>query len=138
MQESAFLDRFHGLLEGWKLPRVTEGSIGDGYAINSDYFSEVLHELRKDTIPSSIVSEFLNVPSDADKRDTTAIKRLATGYIKLLFPHIRDAKDLDVQDFRTYCYNPAYAMRSRMRKQLSLMDEEFKEKMPDIKIIGLR
>lgn len=138
MQESAFLDRFHGLLEGWKLPRVTEGSIGDGYAINSDYFSEVLHELRKDTIPSSIVSEFLNVPSDADKRDTTAIKRLATGYIKLLFPHIRDAKDLDVHDFRTYCYNPAYAMRSRMRKQLSLMDEEFKEKMPDIKIIGLR
>lgn len=137
MQESAFIDRFHGLLEGWKLPRITEGSIGKGYAINSDYFSEVLHELRLDTIPNSIVSELLDIPDEADKRDTTAIKRLAAGYMKLLFPHIKDASELDPYDFKTYCFNPAFELRARIRQQLSLMDEEFKEKMPEIRVVGI-
>jgi len=38
MQESAFIDRFHGFIEGWKLPRIKIGSIGKGYALNSEFF----------------------------------------------------------------------------------------------------
>lgn len=135
MQESAFLDRFHGFIEGWKLPRIKEGSVVKGYAINSEFFSEVLHELRHDMIPNSIVSSILSIPEDSDKRDVTAIKRIATGYFKLLFPNVRSVDELDIALFKTYCLNPAIEMRRIIRKQLSLIDEEYSDEMPEIKLL---
>lgn len=132
MQESAFIDRFHGFLEGWDLPRITVGSITPGYALNSEFFSEVLHELRGDTIPASIVDKLVAVPSSADKRDTTAVKRLATGFLKLMFPNVRAIDDIDPRDFETYCFNPAFRMREQIRQQLHLMDEEYAEEMPPL------
>lgn len=132
MQESAFIDRFHGFLEGWDLPRITVGSITAGYALNSEFFSEVLHELRGDTIPASIVDKLVAVPPSADKRDTTAVKRLATGFLKLMFPNVRSIDDLDPADFETYCFNPAFRMREQIRLQLHLMDEEYAEEMPPL------
>jgi ATP-dependent Lon protease len=135
MQESAFLDRFHGLIEGWKLPRIKEGSVVKGYAINSEFFSEVLHELRYDMIPNSIVTSIISVPKDSDKRDVTAIKRIATGYFKLIFPDIRSVDEVDIELFRTYCLNPAIEMRRIIRKQLSLIDEEYSDEMPEIRLL---
>ena len=134
MREAALIDRFHGFIEGWELPRITVGSITSGYALNSEFFSEVLHELRKDTIPAGIVDKLIIVPPKADKRDTTAVKRLATGFLKLLFPQVRTIKDINPKDFETYCFNPAFQMREVIRRQLHLMDEEFSEEMPDLEI----
>lgn len=132
MQESAFIDRFHGLIEGWELPRITVGSITNGYALNSEFFSEVLHELRKDAIPASITDRLVDVPAKADKRDSTAVKRLATGFLKLMFPQARSVDEINVDDFETYCFDPAFRMREVIRQQLHLMDEEFSEEMPDL------
>ena len=134
MQESAFLDRFHILLEGWMLPRISENSIVKGYSLNSDFFAEIMHELRKDTIPASIVSKSIDVPPSSDKRDTTAVKRIATAYVKLLFPHARKLDDISPEDFEMYCLNPAKQMRGIIRKQLHLIDPEFKPVMPDLQI----
>ena len=134
MQESAFLDRFHVLLEGWFLPRISENSIVRGYALNSDFFAEIMHELRKDTIPSSLVSKLIEVPPSADKRDTTAVKRIATAYVKLLFPHAKKIEDISPEEFESYCLNPAIQMRGIIRRQLHLIDSEFKPNMPDIQM----
>jgi len=134
MQEGAFLDRFHGFIEGWKLPRIMVGSIGKGYALNSEFFSEVLHGLRNDTIPSSIVEKALEIPLKSDKRDVTAIIRIASGFMKLLYPNVRSIDDLNIDEFETYCFAPAFEMRSIIREQLHRMDEEFSEHMPNIKV----
>lgn len=134
LQESALIDRFHGFIEGWKLPRIKIGSIGKGYALNSEYFSEILHNLREDTTTSAIVDAALEVPKIADKRDATAIIRISTGFLKLLFPHVRSIRDLNLEEFDTYCFSPAYEMREIIREQLHRIDPEFPQKMPDIKV----
>lgn len=40
-------------------------------------------------------------------RDFTAIKRIATAYMKLLFPHWVEEKDVNLEEFDTYCLQPA-------------------------------
>lgn len=131
-QSSALLDRFHGFIEGWKLPRIKENLIIKGYALNVEYFSEILHTLR--TVPdfSSVTTQLLNIPKDADTRDKNAIIKLCDGYLKLLFPHVKDVDDINKRDFEEYCLKPAKEMRSIIKKQRSLIDSEVDENIPDI------
>ena len=136
-KESAFLDRFHGFIEGWKMPRINQSMILQGNTLNVEYFSEILHLLREDTTFSPIVDELLEIPSNADTRDVKAIKRLTTAYMKLLFPHIKSVNDIDIKEFKFFCFDEAYTKRGIIRKQISLIDKEFKEELPDIKIKNL-
>jgi ATP-dependent Lon protease len=133
-KESALLDRFHGFIEGWKLPRISEDMKVKGWTLNVEYFSEILHELREKAIYSAIVNELVEVPTKADTRDTNAVKRLATAYLKLLFPNVNNASEINIDDFNTYCLNPALDKRQIIRKQIHLIDEEFTDEMPDIKV----
>ena len=60
-----------------------------GWALNSEYFCSILHELREDVSYRAIVDKIVKVPEKADTRDTAAIKRIATAYLKLFFPNVR-------------------------------------------------
>lgn len=132
-RESALLDRFHGFIEGWKLPRISEDLKVNGWTLNVEYFSEILHELRDKSIYSTIVDDLIDVPIKADTRDTNAVKRLATAYLKLLFPNVNSSYDIDKEDFINYCLNPALEKRQIIRSQIHLIDPEFSIDMPDIK-----
>jgi ATP-dependent Lon protease len=48
MKDSAFIDRIHGLLPGWELPKILKSDthLARGYALAADYLSEVLHRMR--------------------------------------------------------------------------------------------
>lgn len=133
-QDSALLDRFHGFIEGWKLPRMREDLKIEGYALNVEYFSEILNTLR--TVPdfNNIVNNLVDIPKNADTRDTKAIMKISAGYLKLLFPHIRHENEIKKEDFETFCLKPAMNMRKIIRKQISLIDSEFSENLPEIKI----
>lgn len=120
--ESATLDRFHGFIPGWEIPRMTTGMIAKGWAINTEYFAEVMHTLRDDLTYSAVVDAMIDFPSNADKRHMTAIKRLCTAFLKLLFPHVQTPNDIDRQEFIDYCLNPAIEMRSAIYKQLCIID----------------
>lgn len=133
-QESALFDRFHGFLEGWRLPRINEDMKVRGYTLNVEYFSEVLHSLRECSEYFAIVEDLIEIPPKADTRDTTAVKRIATGYLKLLFPHVRKVEDIDKRDFEIFCLKPAIEKRGIIRRQLHIIDPEYKEEMPDIRI----
>ncbi len=133
-QDSALLDRFHGFIEGWKLPRMREDLKLKGYALNVEYFSEILHKLR--TLPdfTKVVDSLLDIPKDADTRDTRAILKISTGYLKLLFPHVHEKEDIDKREFEVFCLKPAIEMRRIVKKQISLIDDEFNGVLPNIKI----
>jgi len=133
-QESALLDRFHGFIEGWKLPRMREDLKLRGYALNVEYFSEILHELR--TIPDStkVVGSLLDIPKNADTRDTKAILKICTAYLKLFFPHIHEKEDINKEDFETFCLKPAIEMRKIIKRQINLIDDEFNDTVPEIKV----
>ena len=130
--DSALLDRFHGFIEGWKLPRIKENLKVRGYTLNVEYFAEILHSLRSLADFASTVNDLIEVPKDADTRDTVAIKRLCTGYMKLLFPNVVNAGDIDKDDFKNFCLNPALEKRGIVRKQIHRMDIEFAEDIPNI------
>lgn len=120
--ESATLDRFHGFIPGWEIPRMTTGMIAKGWAINTEYFAEVMHALRDDLSYAAIVDELIDAPSSADKRHMTAIKRLCTALLKLLFPHVQAPDEITREEFIHYCLEPAIAMRGVIYKQLCIID----------------
>lgn len=136
--DTALLVRFHGFIEGWKLPTMQEDLIFDGVTLNIEYFSEILSMMRRKPEFGEIVKKFLIVPNDADTRDKKAIIRLATAYLKLLFPHIRSEYDISPEQFYTYCFLPAYEKRKLIKTQLAYMDPQYEKSilMPDIKIKG--
>ncbi len=133
--ESALLDRFHGFIRGWHIPRMRENLAAHGWALNVEYFSEILHALREDFQYRAVVDELVEVPGNADKRDTEAVKRISTGFLKILFPHVRSPKDIDKSDFVKWCLKPAITMRAIVKKQMAIIDEEFRGKpMPELKV----
>ena len=132
--DPALLDRFHGFIEGWYLPRMREELKINGYGLNVEYFSEILNEMRYVPEFEVVVQQLLDIPPKADTRDTKAIIRIATAYLKLLFPHAKSVEDIDKEDFKEYCLEPAMHMRGIIKHQISLIDAEFKDELPDIKI----
>lgn len=122
LQESAFIDRVHGLIEGWFMPRVTRNTPSKSLGFKGDFFSEVLHELRVDLRYADYVSQSMKLPQCEDMRDSKAIARLAEGFLKLLFPDLK----LATEEFVNYCVNPAVRMRQQIRDELSKIDQEFK------------
>jgi ATP-dependent Lon protease len=134
-RESALIDRFHGFIKGWDIPRMKESLKANGWALNVEYFSEILHILRGELIYRALIDEALSVPKNADTRDTEAIKRLCTGLAKLLFPNIKRIEDLNFEEFEKYCLRPALKMRGIIKTQLAIIDYEFRGKeIPDITI----
>ncbi len=138
-KESALLDRFHGMIEGWLLPRVNVDMALHDWTLNVEFFSEVLHQMRTESIYSHIVDDLVEVPQGADMRHTKAVKRIATAYLKLLFPHITSAEQMDLNDFNMLCLQPAIRRRNIVRQQCSNIDAEtsFSKPMPDYKVKGL-
>jgi ATP-dependent Lon protease len=136
-RESATLDRFHGFIPGWEIPSIRQDLIANGWALNTEYFAEVMHELRSELIYSAIVDESIIVPHNAGKRDYTAIQRLCTAFVKLIFPHATSKDDIEPNEFIKYCLEPAKQMRGVIKKQLCVVDpSEFdvpgKRDIPDI------
>ena len=122
-RQSQFLDRIHGFIKGWELPRMDDDLKAKGWALNSEYFSSIMHELREDPTYRAIVDELVVMPEKADTRDSEAIRRLSTAYLKLLFPHVRQPRDISKREFEMYCLRPAMNMRSIIRTQMGIVDE---------------
>lgn len=126
--ESALIDRFHGFIKGWDIPRMHDDLKISGWALNSEYFCSIMHMLREDVSYRAVVDELIEVPEHADTRDTEAVKRITTAYLKLFFPNVRYASDISKHDFNEYCLRPARNMRGVIRYQLGILDVEFKGK----------
>ena len=118
--ESALLDRFHGFIEGWLLPRM-----------NND-----MHKLRVAPEYAELVNNAISVPAKADTRHLNAVKRIATAYCKLLFPHLTSADQIDKAEFDRFCLQPAIHRRDQVRQQCANIDNEssFSKPMPDIRV----
>ncbi len=138
-RESALMDRFHGFIQGWKIPRLSVGSIYEGWAINIEYLSEIMHALRTCSEYGKIFDEIVSYDATADLRDVKAVKKLATAYTKLLFPHIKTLSGLSEADkrefiaaYEKYCLAPAIEKRGIIRLQCHLLDKEYPLEMPSL------
>ena len=138
-KDSALLDRFHGMIEGWLLPRVNVDMALQDWTLNVEFFSEMLHQMRTESVYSHIVDDLVVVPQGADMRHTKAVKRVATAYLKLLFPHITNTDQVDLNDFNMLCLQPAIHRRDIVRQQCSNIDAEqsFAKPIPEYRVKGL-
>jgi ATP-dependent Lon protease len=82
--DSALLDRMHGYLPGWEIPKITPAALAQGVGFVTDYFGEVLVKLRDDDFQGRVRD--LGFTAGMTRRDQVAIERLASGLIKLLYP----------------------------------------------------
>ncbi|WP_432740337.1 BREX system Lon protease-like protein BrxL [Methylobacter sp. G7] len=116
--DSALMDRFHGIIPGWKIPRFTTDCAAQGMGIKADVFGEYLHQLR--TV-SHLEFPFGDCPMlKGDSRDVKAVLRLASALSKLLLINP------DHDDYEEYVFNPAKDLRARVRSQLlELNPQEF-------------
>lgn len=115
-KNTAFLERIHGLLPGWRLARLqhSEEQLSNSYGLMSDYFCEILHQLRKFNYISDLKSSIDYDNINMDIRDEKAILRIIDGFIKILDPHnpsepldkniLNIVKDYAVK-YRQYIYN---------------------------------
>ena len=87
-----------------------------------------MHELRDDMTYRAIVDELIEVPEAADTRDTEAVKRIATAYLKLLYPNVQTPRDITTREFKRYCLDRARKMRDTIIYQLGLLDTEYRGK----------
>lgn len=142
-RSSAMLDRFHLFIPGWKLPKISEGQIHYGWAIDSEVFSEYLHYMRTETYSQQIFDELVQYDSmKAYVRHAKAVRKVASAYCKLLFPHVTSLEELSGEDlsmfkalYNEYCLRPAVQARSYIYDQCKLVDSEFKHNdMPEFSI----
>ena len=114
--DSALIDRFHGIIPGWKIPRFTTNHAAQGVGIKADVFGEYLHQLR--TV-SHHEFPFGDGPTlKGDSRDVKAVTRLASALSKLLLINHGHA------DYDEYVFNPAKDLRARVRSQLLELDPQ--------------
>jgi len=121
LQETAFIDRLHGIIPGWEMPRVSKNTPSHTLGLKGDFFSEVLHQLRGEIRYADYVKLNMRLTGCDDLRDRKAITRLATAYLKLLFPDLRVSEE----EFRENCVKPAVELRQRVRDELHKMDAEY-------------
>ena len=134
-RESALLDRFHCFIEGWKLPRINTSMILKGWTVNVEYFSEILHTLRTQNTYSQLYDQLVDIAPNTDMRDAKAVKRIATAYMKLLFPHWRTIDDVDRHEFETFCLTPALYRRGIIKEQCHNIDPEFRSRLTGISML---
>ncbi|MEM3539113.1 MAG: BREX system Lon protease-like protein BrxL [Nitrososphaerales archaeon] len=128
MRDSAFIDRIHGFIPGWELPKImqTEVHLSKGYGFITDYFCEILHELRKEDFQHYVTEkvELTSTPEKLTIRDEKSIKKIASGILKILCPH-GEFSDEELK----ICMNIAIEYRQRVHNWLcKLSPGEFKEK----------
>lgn len=114
--ESPLLDRFHGILPGWKIPSFETDQQANGLGLKADYFAEVCHAMRSAGQLSQDVRAKLRL--SGYKRDCTAVERLACGLAKLLLV------GPDHPRFDELVVRPAEEMRLLVRSQLHAIDRE--------------
>ncbi|MFQ5788739.1 MAG: BREX system Lon protease-like protein BrxL, partial [Thermodesulfobacteriota bacterium] len=127
--ETAFIDRIHGVLPGWELPKIDSDMVSNNIGFKADFFAEVLHILRDRAGYLEYIKSNCDIKSDSI-RDKNAIWRLAAGYLKLLFPDLKISKE----DLYEYCLKPALNLRQRIRGQLALLDPEYKDSTIEVEL----
>jgi ATP-dependent Lon protease len=129
LQETAFLDRLRGILPGWKVRKLSGGSFAQGIGLKSDFFGDALLALREDVSANQHANRTIVLKGKKlYKRNEDAVRLIASGLMKLQFPHGQVA----TEEFETYCVRPAVELRQLVWEQLYTLDAEYRQYEEDI------
>lgn len=110
--DTAFLDRIHCYLPGWEIPKFRPEHFTNNYGFISDYLAEFIRELRKEQYGDAI-DYYFRLGKNLNQRDSIAVRRMADGYLKLLYPDGNFTKDEVAEVLQI-----SLEMRRRVKEQL--------------------
>lgn len=110
--DTAFLDRIHCYLPGWEIPKFRPEHFTNDYGFISDYLAEFIRELRK-TQYGDAIDHYFRLGKNLNQRDTIAVRRMADGYLKLLYQDGSFTKEEVEEVLRI-----SLEMRRRVKEQL--------------------
>ncbi|AKP67173.1 protease Lon-related BREX system protein BrxL [Companilactobacillus ginsenosidimutans] len=110
--DSAFLDRIHAYIPGWEIPKYKPSFFTKGYGLITDYFAEIMRELRKQSF-SDAIDKYFKLGGQLNQRDTIAVRKTTSGMLKLLYPNGEYGKP-EVQEALEF----ALELRRRVKEQL--------------------
>ena len=121
LQVIAFLDRIHAYLPGWEIPKLTPNSYSMNYGFITDFFCEIMHELRRMDLLASVRSRFTLIDvaktsQGISGRDQRAIMKTTSALLKLLYPDGRVTDEELTETLLLSC-----ELRQRVREQLHLI-----------------
>ena len=110
--DTAFLDRMHCYVPGWEIPKYRPDFFTDDYGFITDYLSEYMREMRKESFGDAF-DKYFRLGSNLNQRDTIAVRKMVSGFVKLLYPDGVYTKE-EVEEILTI----ALEMRRRVKEQL--------------------
>ncbi|MBD2524972.1 BREX system Lon protease-like protein BrxL [Nostoc sp. FACHB-133] len=121
--ETALLDRLSGIIPGWKIPKFQKEMVASQVGLKMDFFGEVLLSLRQDNRFRFYVEQHTKFAKNVTIRDQNAILKSASGFLKILYPHL----ELTLMDYDRDCLEPACKLRQAIRNSLYYLDDEFRQ-----------
>lgn len=121
LQVEALIDRLHYYLPGWEIPKIGPASASKDYGFITDYFCEIMHELRRVDVLGRLKNRFelfdaAGLGQGLTSRDIRAIHKTLSGLLKLMYPH-GEVTDSQLEELLAL----AIEGRQRVRNQLHLM-----------------
>lgn len=126
--ETALIDRFAGIIPGWNIPKFTYDMAASGAGLKMDFFGEALLSLRRDNRYFTYTQQHTKFDKSATVRDQNAILKSASGFLKILYPHL----NLTLMDYERDCLKPACELRQAIRDAEYTLDDEFRQLSQDI------
>ena len=83
--DTAFLDRIHCYIPGWEIPKYRPEFFTNDYGFITDYFSEIMRELRKISYADAY-THYFKLGNNLNQRDVIAVKKTVSGFVKLIHP----------------------------------------------------
>ncbi len=87
--DTAFMDRIHGYLPGWDVPKINREILTDHFGLVSDFLSECMSRVRSQSRVAALQNRVF-FGGALSGRDTNAVNKTASGLLKLLRPDDTD------------------------------------------------
>lgn len=110
--DTAFLDRMHCYVPGWEIPKYRPDFFTDDYGFITDYLSEYMREMRKESFGDAF-DKYFRMGSNLNQRDTIAVRKMVSGFVKLLYPDGNYTKE-EIEEILII----SLEMRRRVKEQL--------------------
>ena len=108
-------------MPGWEIPKIHPGSLAQDYGFITDYFCEIMHELRRKDVLGSLKTRYQLMDTSTAQagitgRDVRGVEKILSGLLKLMYPH-GELTDDQLGELLSL----AIEGRQRVRNQLHLM-----------------
>lgn len=110
--DTAFLDRMHCYVPGWEIPKYRPDFFTDDYGFITDYLSEYMREMRKESYCDAF-DKYFRLGNNLNQRDTISVRKMVSGFVKLIYPDGKYTKE-DLREILTV----SLELRRRVKEQL--------------------